>query len=101
MGAEEQGWVLTPWCSFLQLNEALSHKNWAMGPLDFSRDSQQHKAQHLLDCFSGEGSHLPADGWKHLYSRKGAGVVKLSDKNCQWKKNVKNTYSKHWRYRFI
>lgn len=49
------------WCSFLQFNEALIHKNWAMGPFDFSRDSQQHKAQHHLDCLSGEGSHLPAD----------------------------------------
>lgn len=62
VGAEGQGWVLTPLhqtgCSFPQFNEAPTHKNWAMGPLDFSRVSQQHKAQ--LDCFSGEGAHLPA-----------------------------------------
>lgn len=89
------------WCSFLEFNEAPIHKNWAMEPFDFGRDSQQCEAQHLLDCCSGEGSHLPAEWWKQLYSRKGAGVVKLSDKNCQWKKNVKDTYSKHWRYRFI
>lgn len=68
-------------CSFLQFNEALIHPSWTVGPFGFSRAIQTHKVQHLIECFARAGPLLPADWWRHPYSRKGVGTAKLSDKN--------------------